>query len=704
MQLQLAGQLELAEQMYRSILHSEPTHAAANYCLGMLKLQLRHPTEGVPFLLAALQSSPGVADYWLGLLEALLAAGRSEEARQTLALARERGLAGKATEDFARRLQATLSQASAPAAAPARTSGAARIERRQTERRARREEAALLAALKGGQMADAEARARVLIERHPERGLAFKTLGALLWARGSLEDAVTLMQASAALLPEDAEAHANLGSTLNKLERYEDAERSLRMALQIDPKFAAAQLHLADTYQAQGRYAEAEAALRNGMAQGCSALPAHHDIRHTSLLFLLSHDPTLDADALFAEHCRIGAQLESHLQATWPRHSNVADPDRRLRVGLVSGDFCNHAVTTFIEPILSRLTHYPGLELHAYYNNPKEDAVTQRLRGYMRRWTQVCALPDRQLAAQIMDDGIDILLDLSGHTSLNRLRVFARKPAPIQISWIGYPGTTGLSAMDYYLVDRHFLPPGEFDRHFTEKLVYLPTGAPFQPDPAAPPIAPLPALKTGQLTFGSFNRIGKLNAASIELWSQLLRALPDAAMLIAGIPPEGRQSARLLERFAAEGIAAERLRFHPRCNMDVYLALHHEVDICLDTVPYSGGTTTYHAYWMGVPTLTLAGTTPASRQGAAIMGQVGLDGFIAASAADFLDKGRYWAGQLAALAEVRAGLRERWLHSPIRGPETIAASIESAFRQMWVRWCRGLPAQSFEVSVPGSAN
>lgn len=713
MDLQIAGRLDLAEQMYHAILQSEPKHATANYCFGMLKLQLRRPAEGLTYLMTALEASPAVPDYWLGYLEALLLADRTEEARQTLALARRHGLAGNATEDFAARLQLKASPASAapvlsatPAPMPPGTTpstdagGVARIERRQATRIARREETALLGALRAGEWSDAESRARALIERFPDRGLAFKTLGALLAARGSHKDAVDAMKISVGLLPEDAEAHANLGTTLIKLDRYEEAESTLKEALRIDPEFAAAYVDLADAYQAEGRYVEAEEILRRSLSFGPDPAKPDEDLRHTSLLFLLSHNPELDGDALFAEHCRIGARLESRSRTSPPRYANVADPDRRLRVGLVSADLCNHAVTSFIEPILSQLTRSPDLELHAYYNNPSEDAVTQRLRGYMHRWNSVSALPDRQMARKIMDDRIDILLDLSGHTSLNRLRVFARKPAPIQISWMGYPGTTGLRAMDYYMADRHFLPPGQFDRHFTEKLVYLPSGAPFQPDSAAPPIAALPALHHGRLTFGSFNRIGKINVATVALWSQLLRALPDSSMRIAGIPPASRQSVRLIEWFAAQGVTAERLKFYPRCNMDVYLAQHHEVDLCLDTLPYSGGTTTYHALWMGVPTLTVAGRTPPSRQGAAIFEHLGLEDFVATDASDFVAKGVHWAHDLAALSAVRAGLRERALHSPVCDPHVIVEAFIRAARHMWIRWCNGLAAESFEIDTP----
>jgi predicted O-linked N-acetylglucosamine transferase (SPINDLY family) len=196
---------------------------------------------------------------------------------------------------------------------------------------------------------------------------------------------------------------------------------------------------------------------------------------------------------------------------------------------------------------------------------------------------------------------------------------------------------------------------------------------------------------------GSFNRPDKLNDATLQLWSRLLLELPQARMILGSVAP-GTLRSSFVERFAAYGILRERLTFHPRCDMSGYLALHHQVDICLDTIPYGGGTTTYHALWMGVPTLTVAGATPASRQGAAIMGQIGLDGFIAADAADFIALGSDWAERLAALAEVRAGLRERWQHSPTRRADVIATALHTAFRHMWRLWCANLPAESFHAS------
>jgi predicted O-linked N-acetylglucosamine transferase (SPINDLY family) len=706
MDLQLAGRLELAEQLYRRILQADPQHATANHCIGMLNVQMRRPSDGLPHLLAALESNPKNPDYWLGYLEALFLAGQTDDAKETLAVARHHGLAGAAVEEFAARLEARWSPPTAkdPPAAPTtppessqplESPKLSRTVRRRGARLAQKQEAALLAHVKKGNTAEGLALARTLTEDFPERGLGWKVVGALLWAERSTEDGLAAMQTAARLMPQDAETHNNLGLILIKLERFDEAERSMRRAVEIDPGSAAAYGHLADLYQLQGRYPEAEVNLRKALALQSDDLKAE-DLRHTSLLFMLSHNPATDADSLFAEHCRVGEHLEGRLRAFWPKHPNSRDPDRRLQVGFISGDLCEHAVASFIEPVLVHLRNYPGLELHAYYNNTSEDNVSQRLRGYLQHWHPVASLSGRQLAKQIMHHGIDILIDLSGHTSLNRLRTFARKPAPLQASWIGYPGTTGLRAMDYYLTDRHFLPPGQFDRHFTEKLIYLPAGAPFQPHESAPPVSALPALATGSMSFGSFNRLGKINASTISLWSQLLLALPTARMIVASVS-DGQQNS-LITQFAAAGIGPERLTFHPRCSMDSYLALHHQVDICLDTHPYSGGTTTCHALWMGVPTLTIAGPTPAARQGAAFLGQLGLDGFIAANAANFVEKGLYWVNHLAALSDVRAGLRRRCEHSPARRPDLIAAGLERAMRQMWARWCAKLPAESFQIS------
>jgi predicted O-linked N-acetylglucosamine transferase (SPINDLY family) len=240
--------------------------------------------------------------------------------------------------------------------------------------------------------------------------------------------------------------------------------------------------------------------------------------------------------------------------------------------------------------------------------------------------------------------------------------------------------------MDYYLGDRYFLPPGEFDRYFTEKIVQLPVVAPFEASPEAPEVNPLPALANGFVTFGSFSRRSKLSREVIALWSELLRAVPSARMLLAAMPRESRNES-LRRWFEEEGIAAERLQFHALCGGQEYLGLHHQVDMCLDPFPFTGATTTCNALWMGVPTLTWMGQTVAGRLGPALLRHAGLDAFVARSAQDFVDKGTRWAGNLESLSELRAGMRARFRESPMGQPVEFAQSLADAFREMWRRWC-----------------
>jgi predicted O-linked N-acetylglucosamine transferase (SPINDLY family)/Flp pilus assembly protein TadD len=717
MDLQMAGQLDLAEQLYRSILQAQPAHAVANHCLGMLQVQLRRPADGLPFLLSALDAHPEIPDYWLGYLEALLQSDQIDAAKEALTLARQHGLSGKAVDEFAQRLSAAT-QAATPqhhpeppplAAAPQPHSEAPRpgpprpgaprprLPRRKDSRAVRKQADALTLLIAQKRIAEALVLARAMTERFPQHGLGWKQLGALLWWQGSFEEAFIPMQDSVRLSPQDAEAHNNFGMALLKLRRVDEAVSHFRTAIEIDPRCAAAHYHLGMTHLEEHRFAEAETSLRTAVSLRPDYLDAEIKPVHSDLLFLSSHNPALHAESLFAEHRRFGESVEIPLRELRPRHSNTPEPERRLRIGFVSGDFRDHSVAMFMEPVLTRLIRRPALELYAYYNYDSEDRVTARLRESFNHWHPILALSDLELASRIIEDRIDILIDLSGHTAGNRLRTFARKPAPVQVSWLGYPGTTGLQSLDYYIADCHWLPPGRFDHLFSEKLAYLPDRWAFEPHVDAPPVGALPALSTGRLTLGSFHRLSKINPATIRLWSELLLALPQARMLFVGIAP-GSQQKILIEQFGAQGVAAERLTFHGRCSMGLYLALHHQVDFCLDTRPYAGATTTMHSLSMGVPTLTVAGATSWARAGAGILRNAGLDGFIAVDDAGFVEKGVYWANHLAELAQIRAELRPRLAQSPGGQPDLIAAHLEGALRHMWRRWCAGLSAESFHSS------
>ena len=516
-------------------------------------------------------------------------------------------------------------------------------------------------------------------------------LGVSLLAQG--KDALPAAQRAAGLLPGDAQAHSNLGAALYAIEQFDNAAAGYCRALEINPGFAEAHYNLSLALQELMQTDGAVASCRRALELKPDYVDAYQ-----KLLFCLSHSETVNAQELFAEHCRFAEQFEAPLRINWPQHTNSRNPDRCLQVGFVSGDLRTHPVANFIEPVLEHLAGCPQLSLHAYSNHAIDDDVTQRLRKHLSHWHPIVGLSDAALAKKVHEDGIDILIDLSGHTHGNRLLTFARKPAPIQISWIGYHNTTGLLAMDYVLKDRFNAPYGAYEKYYTEKMARLPSSSTFLPMEGAPPVNDLPALSTGSVTFGSFNRPNKLGEGVIAMWSQVLQAVPSSKILL-GAVNEGSLRTSLKKRFARCGVSADRLMFYPRMNMSAYLALHHQVDFILDTFPITGGAATNHALWMGVPVLTMTESSLMKCQCGGAQRRVGLSDWVASDAEDYVRRAVDWAGRLDELASLRAGMRERLLSSPLRQPETVAKGLETAFRIMWRRWCEGLPAEHFEVEL-----
>ncbi|UVW27860.1 tetratricopeptide repeat protein [Massilia sp. H6] len=695
----MAGRIEQAGKLYRAILELQPGHAEAHFGLAMLEQSAGNMTAAIPHFAAALQGDPERENYWLTYLDALMFARQFSTAHELLGLGRSHGLQGHAVDAIEQRLVA---------------SGAPTVQDVD-------EGTALFA--QGRYEAAGEA-ARLLTERFPQHGSGWKLLGAVHYLKGEIVQAMAAVQKAVAYAPDDAETLSNLGLLLQETGQAAEAERVLRRSITLQPHSSHAHNHLALALLASGRLKQAQASASTAVAldpthaefhntlamaldrQGRSIeavdayrralelAPERADL-HSNMLLCMSRMENMTPSALFAEHLSFGERLEQRIGTprVWP---NTLDPRRCLRIGFVSGDLRNHALASFVEPIFERLAGRQGLALHAYYTFPVHDAVTERLRGYMAQWRDVAALRDAELDELICADGIDILIDLAGHTAYNRLPLFARKPAPLQATWIGYPGTTGLRAVDYYLTDRFILPPGQYDHLFTEKLVHLPVSAPFAPVADGPEIVSLPALANGYVTFGSFNRVDKIRRNVVALWCVLLRALPEARMLVAGLP-EGGNYEQLQAWFAEERIDGARVRFQARTGIYDYLALHNQVDINLDTFPYSGGTTTLHAMWMGVPTLTLIGDTAAGRQTACILEHNGLAQFASHDADDFVRKGIAASTDLTALSALRATMRAHFPRSTSDDITRIADGVENALRMMWRGWCAALPAVSFEA-------
>ena len=546
-----------------------------------------------------------------------------------------------------------------------------------------------------GQLEAALASFRQVALLAPDNPVTHSNIAAALNDMGQREAALESCRRAVKLGPKSTAAHVNLGTCLMEMGRLSEAVNSFETVVKLDPHHRRAYVNISAALTRLGRIDQAIVHCRKALK-----INPDWDELHSNLLFYLTHSQDIDAATLFAEHLKYAEHFEAPLRAAWPQHSNTRDPERRLRIGFVSADLYNHAVAHFITPILEYLSQSRQVEIVAYANSFHDDHVSRHLHGLFAVWRQVEKLSHAELAQLVTSDTIDILIDLSGHTGFNRLPTFARKPAPLQLSWIGYPGTTGLQAMDYFLTDRYYSPPGELDDQFTEKLVRLPATAPFLPSPEAPAISPAPAIENGYITFGSFNRAGKLSREVIARWSALLRMVPEAKMLLAAMPNK-QASDRLRSWFAREGIDADRLTFHGYTNMHDYLALHSQVDLCLDTYPYTSSTTCFHALWMGVPTLTMVGSTLPGYASAAILSDAGLQDFIAHGEEEFLAKGVAHASDPGRLAGIRLEMRERMRNAASGRPDKITQGLEVALRHMWQRWCAGEVPASFEATSSG---
>ncbi|OOB84653.1 hypothetical protein BZY71_23710 [Leclercia adecarboxylata] len=416
---------------------------------------------------------------------------------------------------------------------------------------------------------------------------------------------------------------------------------------------------------------------------------------YTSLLFVMSHDETITSAELFAAHCEYGRQVTKWVAShDMPiLHKNDLDPDRKLRIGFVSADLREHPVSNFFLPFWNNMDR-DNFDLIAYSTTEKTDQISDHFAQSATLWRKVNKYSAVNLTKQIVEDSIDILIDLSGHTTQNRLPVFGFKPAPVQMTWIGYPGTTGLEQIDYRITTPGLGKPGEMDDQYTEKLIYMPLRNFFEPSPLSPEVNMLPALTNGYFTYGSFNRPKKLNDAVFALWAQIMIFNPLSKLMI-GFMDDDEMIARFRKKLCALGVQDEQLIFRKTTTLEKYLHMHHEVDLLLDTFPYTGGTTTSHAIWMGVPTLSIAGETTASRQSVETMHIYGLQSFIASSQKEYVEKAVAWQGNLHELDRWRQNMR-----SNIPTHDTgfnVAAPLEKGLRKAWQNYCAGLPAQSFTV-------
>jgi predicted O-linked N-acetylglucosamine transferase (SPINDLY family) len=458
--------------------------------------------------------------------------------------------------------------------------------------------------------------------------------------------------------------------------RLEEAEALCRQALGRDPGAAQPHRDLGAILMAQGRLADAEASYRRAVALAPGDLATR-----STLVYLMHYAATQEPQALLAEAKAYGA-LAAAQARPFGGWSCERDP-RRLRVGLVSGDLGEHPVGYFLERVIAAGAG-GGIEWIAYPTDPETDELSARLRASLAGWRPIAGLADEEAASLIRDDGIHVLLDLSGHSVANRLALFAWRPAPVLVSWLGYFATTGVAAMDFLLADEVGVPPAQ-QRWFTEKIRYLPdTRLCFSPPANAPATAPLPALANGFITFGCFQDLPKITDGALRAWARVLSACPGSRL---SVQNDSLRDAAMAERFRdrlrAQGIDPARCDLHPRVPRGAYLAAHAAVDVILDTFPFPGGTTTCEALWMGVPTVTLAGESMIARQGASLLTAAGLADWVADSEDDYVRRAVAHGGDLARLAALRDGLREQVHASPLFDAARFARNLERALAAMW---------------------
>jgi len=514
----------------------------------------------------------------------------------------------------------------------------------------------------------------------PDFEVVYTDLCLLLFQSSQIAAAKQLMNRGIAIYPENADFHYYLGNLYSLESNHEAAVASYTAALSIQPAYPEVLGNLGDILKNQGQLDEAIASLRASLA-----LKPDYVQAFSNMLLAMQYHSVYTSAEVFAEHLRFGQLYESPLKPHWPHHSNLRDPQRRLKIGYVSGDFRNHSVAFFIEPVLE--THdKSNFEIFAYYNYTVHDHVTERLSKKVDHWLSCAGMSDDQLAERIRLDGIDILVDLSGHTGYHRLLTFARKPAPLQLSWIGYQATTGLTAIDYRVTDTAMDPPGTTEQFHTETLLRIPTSAQFQPAADSPPVNPLPALSSPWFTLACLNNLAKINQEAVHLWSRILTALPHARLML-GNATGSHTKERLLAMFAQENISEDRLIMQPKVSLPDYLKLHHQIDLALDTFPYNGGTTTLHSLNMGVPVIALAGNTPVSRAGVAILGGAGIPEFATFSEDEYVARTIEVAQDLPKLNEIRQSLRERAKPLFTTAPQQVTRPLEAAYRTIWKEWC-----------------
>lgn len=735
-----AGRLEEAEALYRQILGTQPEHADALHFLGVIAAQVGRHDAAVEWIRKAVALAPNNPDAHCNLGVAWRAIGRLDEAipayRRAIELKPDypqahnnlgtalaaQGRLDEATAAFRRAVELQPDYAEAFKNLGKALGDCGRFDeaiaayRRALELKPDAPDAlnALGIALKErGLNEEATAAFRRALELNPDDAEACNNLGGSLAEEGRLDEAIASFKRAIELRPGYPQAHNNLGYAFRERGQLDEAVAACRRAVELSPDFPEAHDNLGAALLRQGRLDEAIAACRRALELQPDFPEAHNNLggallrqgqpdeaiaeyrhahecapdfvsAHSNLVFSLQLHPGHDERTIAEELERWNRRFSDPVKQFSRPHTNDRSPERRLRVGYVSADFRDHPVGRHVLPLFESHDR-ERVEILCYSGGLRPDWMTERLRAQAGVWRSSVGVPDAKLAEMIRNDGVDILVDLAMHSAGSRLPVFAWEPAPVQVTWLGYPGSTGLRSIGYRLTDAQMEPLGKASAWSSEEPVRLPDcWCCYQQVGETPEVNALPALLAGGVTFGSLNNFAKVHEGVLSLWARVLEAMKGSRLLM--FCPEGRTRDRIRAFFGARGIAAERVELVGALPRLEYLRQYQRIDIGLDPFPFNGMTTTCDALWMGAPVLTLLGEMPASRVGLSLLSSVGLPELAAHSEEDYLRMAIELAGNLPRLADLRATLRGRMQASALMDAPRFARNVENAYRSMWQAW------------------
>lgn len=668
-----SGQIERAEPLYRRVIEQAPEHGDALFLLSVLLQNSNRLQEACALLERAVQVAPNNVSFLSNLGGVYARLGRGREALGVLFMTIAR------KPDFA---QAVVTLALTFEGLGELTAAA------ECYQRALALEPSLAQA--ADRLSSVRAKQSVLVPAVPAaRGSEsdedpaelFTALGVTLRDVGAVDHAASWFRAALELNPRSAYLHTALGAIHSDARRFDDAVVEFQRALELDETFDPARGFLDTALDEAGRHLEIEAVNRDAIA-----LRPDDPLAHSVLLFNMQFWPHVSASDIHTEARTWNARHAQPLTAQASPAPNERSPERRLRIGYVSPDFKSHPLSLFAIPLLENHDH-GQFEIFCYSSVDQPSSETARTRACADVWREVAELDDAALADLIRRDRIDILLDLTMHMVGRRLLAFARRPAPIQITWLAYPGTTGLEAMNYRLSDPFLDPPDQGNEAYTEETLRLPDSFwCYDPLTDGPELGPLPALANGYVTFGCMNHFRKINDGVLRLWARVLGAVPRSRLML--LAPEANVRTRIRSLFEDAGIAPGRIEFIGRSARPEYLSRYRELDICLDTFPYNGHTTSLDALWMGVPTITLVGETVVGRAGLCQAMNVGLPELVATTHDGYVQAASSLAGNLEHLSALRQTLRARLRQSPLMDAPRFARNLEAIYRDVWRRFCK----------------